>query len=126
MPSGARGTGTTGGASGSPRTAASRRARAAGVGASNSALKGTSTPKAARTRDASRVASSEWPPRSKKSDCGLTPSTPSTSAHSPASSSSAAERGGAAASPPAVSGAGRARRSSLPVAVKGRASRRTN
>ncbi len=62
--------GTSGGAgalrAGPPgRLDRARRARPR-VGASNSARSGSSTPKASRTRETTRVASSEWPPSSKK------------------------------------------------------------
>ena len=71
----------------------SRAASPAGVGASNSARTPTSTPSTARTRRTSRTASSECPPRSKKSSSGPTRSTPSTSANTPHRISSATVAG---------------------------------
>ena len=47
----------------------------------------------ARTREATRVARSEWPPRSKKRSSAPTRSTPSTSAQIPASAPSISVRG---------------------------------
>ncbi|GMU11140.1 hypothetical protein ASNO1_73940 [Corallococcus caeni] len=64
-----RDTGTTGGGPakrGSFVEAAMRAARSATVGDSNNACRGRSTWYAVRNRDVSRVASSEWPPSSKK------------------------------------------------------------
>ena len=49
------------------------------VGASKRRRSGSSTPKAARARDTSWVARSEWPPSSKKLSSAPTRSTPSTS-----------------------------------------------
>ena len=60
------------------------RARACTVGASNSVRSGSSTSNADRTCDISRVASSEWPPRAKKSSSTPTSSMPSTCVHSAA------------------------------------------
>ena len=71
----------------------SRAASPAGVGASNTARTPTSAPSTARTRDTSRTASSECPPRAKKSSSGPTRSTPSTAANNPHSSSSATVAG---------------------------------
>ena len=63
----------------------------------------------------SRIASSEWPPRSKKSSSTPTRATPSTSANSPHRISSRGVRGPAArAAAGRKSGAGSALRSSLP------------
>ena len=82
-----------------PRSRAARRsihrpASSATVGASNSARSGSSTPNGARTRDTTCVASSEWPPSSKKLVLAPRPApTPSTSAQIPASSSSVGVRG---------------------------------
>ncbi len=50
-------------------------ARAATVGASKITRSGSSTPRARRTRETTRVASREWPPRSKKSSPAPTRST---------------------------------------------------
>ena len=112
--------------------ASTSRARAATVRASNSLRTGISTPSARRTRDATWVARSECPPSWKKSSSTPTrPATrsPSTSAQIAARSASVALRG-AVDSPPAPaprSGAirERARRSTLPLGVSGRAGRRT-
>ena len=102
-----------------------RPASAATVGASNSARSGTSTPNACRARETTCVASSEWPPSSKKPSSTPTRSAPSTSAQIPASTSSVAVRGAAYAAPLPCSGAGSARRSTLPLAVSGRLSSTT-
>ncbi len=61
-----------------PRRASIRAARRATVGASKRARTCSSTPKAARRREITCVASSEWPPRSKKSPSSPTRSSPST------------------------------------------------
>ena len=71
-----------------PSRRRSTAARPATVGWSNSAASGTSVPNTSRTREITRVASSECPPRSKKSSSAPTRSTPSTCAQIPASSSS--------------------------------------
>ena len=80
-----------------PRAAAPPRPLAASpatVGASKSARSGSSTPNASRTRDTTCVASSEWPPRSKKSslapDRGRPPGPPT---RSPPATSSTGVRG---------------------------------
>ena len=106
------------------RAGVSRATKAASVGAANSAASGTSTPEHLRgSREASRMASSEWPPRAKKSSCRPMRSSPA-----------ARPRGRRACSPTrrpartwarapnaAPSGAGSARRSSLPLGVSGSA-----
>ncbi len=56
-----------------------RRARPRTVGASNTLISGSSTPKRSATAATSRVASSEWPPSSKKSSFAPDPATPSSS-----------------------------------------------
>ena len=79
-----------------PRRARLRRAAPparAGVGASNTARTASSAPSTDRIRLTSRTASSEWPPRAKKSSSAPTRSTPSTSANSPHSISSATVAG---------------------------------
>ncbi len=80
-----------------------------------------------RSRAATRAASSECPPRSKKSSSGPAEASSRTSAYAPATISSRASRGvrPAVAAAPAKSGAGSARRSTLPLAVSGKASRTT-
>ncbi len=96
-----------------PATAASR----SGVGASNNARTGTCSP-CSRNRSTSRTASSECPPRAKKSSSGPTTSTPSTSANAPHKISSATVPGSRPA-PLTRSGAGSAARSSFPLGVSG-------
>ncbi|OKK21742.1 hypothetical protein AMK16_00040 [Streptomyces sp. CB00455] len=80
------------------------------------------TPSALRIRETGRMASIEWPPRAKKSSSAPTRVSPSTSANSAHTISSQAVRG-ATAAVAVVCGAGRDRRSSLPLAVIGRESR---
>ena len=55
------------------RPAADASARPATVGPSNRARSGSSTPNASRSRETSWVASSEWPPSSKKLSCDADP-----------------------------------------------------
>ncbi|CAM3856210.1 hypothetical protein COSO111634_27200 [Corallococcus soli] len=96
------------------------------VGASNSARRGRSTPNRAPTRVTSCVASSEWPPRSKKSSCAPTRSTRSTSRNRDASCSWSGVRGASSSREDvAAVGAGSSRRSTFPLVVRGRASRPT-
>ncbi len=64
------------------RPSSSRSASAATVVASKSIRSGTSIAKASRSREATCVASSEWPPSSKKSSRTPTRSSPSTAAQS--------------------------------------------
>ena len=107
---------------GERRELSSQAARPATVWASNSSRSGTSRPRADRIREARRVASSEWPPSSKKLSRGPT-STPSTSDHRPHSTSSRGEPGASTARSPArqEAGSGRRRRSTLPFGVSGSA-----
>ena len=56
-----------------PSPAPSRAASSAGVGASNTWRSGSSAPVASRSRAATRAASSECPPRAKKSSCDPDP-----------------------------------------------------
>ena len=94
---------------------------------SKTARSGSSTPNTCRTREITRVASSECPPSSKKLSSAPTRSRPSTSAHTPASTSSVGVRGATyRSSAGASSGAGSALRSSLPLGVSGNASMKTN
>jgi len=74
-------------------------------------------------RDVTWVASSEWPPSSKKSSSAPTSGTRSTSCQTRATARSRSVRG-AMNSPWAVAkvGAGRALRSTLPLELSGRAS----
>src|SRR5580692_8411275 len=85
-------------------------------------LRLTFTPSRSASRATSTAASRECPPRSKKLSSTPTRSRPSTCANK---SHRARSRGLAGAPPPpaAYSGAGSARRSSLPVAVSGSVSR---
>lgn len=96
-------------------------ARVSAVGFSKTRRIGSSTPSTARTRPTSRVASSEWPPSSKKLSLTATDSRPSTSANSPHSSSSCGVLGFLASSV-ACSGAGSAFWSTFPLVVSGRVS----
>ncbi len=116
-----RGTGLTGGAL-TPAAPSITWASPAIVGWSNSAETGTSVPNTSRTRDTSWVASSEWPPSSKKLTCAAGRSTPRTCVQIPASSSCAGPEGGTYwPSAPAwsPSGRGSAALSSLPLRVSG-------
>ena len=99
-------------------------ASAATVGASNRvAQRQLDARSASRTRDTTRVASSEWPPRSKKSsvapDAGRSPAPRPGSP--PGAPRPACRRRLAAPPTAASSGAGRARRSTLPFGVSGSA-----
>ncbi len=97
----------------------SRTASAAGVGLSKSVRRGSSTPRAVRTRLISRVASSEWPPRSKNESSTPTLAAPSTSENSPHSAASRGVRGARYGVTGSGAGTGRAAVSSLPFAVTG-------
>ncbi len=102
--------------------ASTRSASPARVGASNRVRSGTSAPNASRMRETTRVASSECPPTSKKLSCAPTRSSRSTSAQIPARISSAGVRGAvkpSSVAEPDAAGAGRARRSTLPLDVSG-------
>ena len=126
-----RGNARSGGAAGSPpvRADSTNRASAATVGASNSSRSATSTWKASRSREETFVASSECPPRAKKLSSLPTVSTFRTSDQIAATISSAGVRGAEKAVPvsrlAAVPMAGRARRSTLPLGLRGRASSAT-
>ncbi len=114
-------------AAGSGRAAA----RAATVGWVNSRRGEISAPRTARSREVTRMARIESPPRAKK--LSVTPMSPvspmsRTSAHTRATRRSASVRGAVRSSPaanPSGPGAGRARWSSLPLTVSGSASRGT-
>ncbi len=80
---------------------------------------------AARARATSCMATMLSPPSEKKSSSTPTRSRPSTSATSPQRVSSSGVRGRVSVTSAAKSGAGRARRSSLPLGVSGRTSRVT-
>ena len=75
------------------RASATAAARAATVVFSKSRRSGRSTANASRIRESTRVASSEWPPRTKKSSSTPTRSRPSVSAQIAATVSSAGSRG---------------------------------
>jgi len=103
-----------------------RAARSDSTGASNRSRSGISMPKAPRRRDITRVASSEWPPSSKKWSAAPTRSPgerPSSSVQMPARTSSTGVRGATQPSGPSAesghSGAGRASLSTAPAAVRG-------
>ena len=85
----------------------------------------SSTPKAARTRLTSRVASSECPPSSKKLSSTPTRASASTSAKMSQSDLLLGRPRAHGSSRPAGRGAGRAWRSSLPLGVSGSASSTT-
>ena len=85
-----------------------------------------STSSVARIRLISRVASSEWPPSSKKLSSMPTRSSPSTSANSAHRISSCGVRGARAVPPASDPGAGSARRSSLPFGGQRQPSSTTN
>lgn len=100
---------------------ATEAASPATVGVSKTARIGSSTPSTARMRLISLVASREWPPKKKKLSSMLSQERPSTSpkrAHRSRSRWFLGDRPDTTAS---SRGAGRARRSSLPLAVNGRA-----
>ncbi len=104
-------------------------ARPARVGASNRARNGSSTPSTSRTRETTWVASSEWPPSSKKLSPGAMAGagTLSNADQTPASSSSAGLRSlDRSASCRSATGGGNARRSTLPFGVRGRAGSSTS
>ncbi|GLV72890.1 hypothetical protein Shyhy02_08930 [Streptomyces hygroscopicus subsp. hygroscopicus] len=95
----------------------------------NSARGETSVPKAVRSRDATRMARIESPPRAKKLSVAPASSTWRISAHTRATVRSASVRGAirsALAAKPSGPGAGSAARSSLPLAVSGSAASGTN
>jgi hypothetical protein len=97
------------------------------VAASNRARSGTSTWSVSRSRERTRVASSECPPSSKKLSSRPTRSAFRTSDQIPAIISSSGVRGAEKAAPPAAApGMGSARRSTLPLGLSGRASSGTS
>ena len=114
----------------SARTAAAvpaARARAATVRCSNT-CRGVSSSPARRARETIWMERMESPPAVKKSSRMPTRSTPSTSAHTRARAASAGVRGASYSVSPAAapaSAAGRARRSTLPLPVRGMASSST-
>ncbi len=124
-----RGTGSMGCAGPSSGAAALARSTASARSASRGASKRSRTarwaPRPVRTRLMTRVASSEWPPSAKKSSSAPTRSTPSTSAQTAASAVCVPGAGATYAADSDHTGVGRARRSSLPLAVAGSASRAT-
>ncbi|CAM4039326.1 hypothetical protein COSO111634_31790 [Corallococcus soli] len=99
---------------------------ASSVRASKRSWSRGSTANVARMRDSSCVASRECPPRSKKSSSAPVSFVPSSSFHSVASRASVSVRGWTKpSSAPWTSGAGSARRSTLPLRVTGSDARRT-
>ena len=102
-------------------------ARPSSVGVSNRARSGTSIPRTWRSRETTCIARREWPPSSKKPSSAPTRSTRRTSAQTSASISCTAVAG-ARYSPLADlrSGAGSARRSTLPCGVSGISSSTTS
>ncbi len=97
------------------------------MGAWKSVRMATSAPSRARIRDATLVASSEWPPRSKKLSSMPTAGSPRTSAKISQSATSRGLRPGSCPETAADgSGAGRALRSTFPLGVRGSASRVRN
>ena len=108
--------------------AAIRRASRTMVGASNRARSGSSTPKLRRAPGRPASASSEWPPRSKKSSCDPSPldaagPPPRSRRAAPRRRARRRDRLGPLARP--AQAPARARRSSLPLGVSGRAGRTT-
>ena len=113
-------------AAAAPCRRATSAASAASVGCSNTWRSGSSTPKLSRTRATSRPASSEWPPRRKKSSRAPTRSTSSRPDQRPARRRSTSVAGGSkAASRLPHRGSGRALRSTLPLGVRGKAASAT-
>src|SRR6185369_11817250 len=109
-----------------PRSRSTSAANAATVGLSKRTRSGSSTENAWSTREVTWAATSEWPPRAKKSSSTPTRCRSSTSSQIPASTSSTGLRGATYAPPsPRSTGAGRAARSTLPLAVSGSRSRST-
>src|SRR4029077_20195578 len=103
-------------------------ASAATVGRSNRLRSSRSTPAWARSWETSRAAMSELPPRSKKLSNTPKSTRPTTPRNAASTISSVGVRGATAparGAAPSV-GAGRALRSSLPFAVRGKVSRSTN
>ncbi|GLY50355.1 hypothetical protein Lesp01_40110 [Lentzea sp. NBRC 102530] len=97
------------------------------VGWRNNARGDISTSKAARSREITRMLRIESPPSAKKSSRTPMPGTPSTSDQMAATSRSVSVRGATCSvRASAKSGAGRARRSTLPLAFNGMASSSTN
>ncbi|BBY37475.1 hypothetical protein MMAN_16090 [Mycobacterium mantenii] len=110
---------TNGAHSRAPACAPIHSANPATVYASNNARIGTSTPSSALSRAISRVADKECPPRSKNDSSMPTRATPSTSPNSAANTRSRSSRGARYAAALTNSGAGKPRRSSLPLTVSG-------
>ncbi len=125
-----RGTGTSGGRAkpgAGCRAASTCRASAPSVGVAKNSRRESSAPRAERMRETTWVASSEWPPRSKKLSSAPTRGTPSNRAQMSASSVSVGVRGAAPLAPEdGAPGAGSALRSTLPFAVSGRAGSTTS
>ncbi len=120
-----RGTGASGGSVRpcvSLRAASTCRASSPSVGAEKSSRTAKSVPKTARMRETTWVASSEWPPSSKKLSSTPTRETPSTWAQISASNTSVGVRGATCFTVTvAESGEGSAALSILPLGLTGRA-----
>ncbi|CAA9291275.1 MAG: hypothetical protein AVDCRST_MAG41-4382, partial [uncultured Corynebacteriales bacterium] len=119
-------TGISGAAGAAPADSRSARyaATAATVGPAKKSRSGSRTPCAARTSAVNFVASSEWPPRAKKSSSAPTCGTPSRSPHSRATDRSRSVRGStkpARGCGPATARSGSAARSTVPSGVSGSA-----
>ena len=95
------------------------------VACSKTSRMDSSAPRSDRTRLTSRATSRECPPRSKKSSSAPTSGTPRTAAKRSATRRSPPSAGGRPEPSGLRSGAGRALRSILPLAVSGRVSRTT-
>ncbi len=108
-----------------PASTCTRAARDSTVDASNSARTGTWVSRAAPRRDTTCVATSELPPRAKKSSSSPTRSRSRTSANTPATISCVGVVGARNVFV-SNSGSGSAFRSSLPEALSGNASSATN
>ncbi|MNS64130.1 hypothetical protein D3C72_972470 [compost metagenome] len=121
QPSGIALSGTTGAGRGEAPASSVARAKSAKRGFWNSVR--TCAPKPCRrSRSSSCMASSEWPPSSKKLSLRPTRGAPSTSAHTAAIASSAAPCGASQVSAAAANtGSGSAARSTLPLAFNGSA-----
>ncbi len=102
-----------------------RTASSATVGASNRSRMASSVSSAVRALLISRVASSEWPPSSKKLSSTPILGTPRTSENSSHSTRSCRVRGSRPPAAEVISGLGNARTSSLPLTVSGNESTAT-
>ncbi|RPK31883.1 hypothetical protein EES39_39920 [Streptomyces sp. ADI92-24] len=120
-----RSSGIRAGRGSSPLPAVTHSERASTVGLRNRSFTPSWTPNARRMRLISRVPSTEWPPRWKKWSSMVTDGSPRTAAKRPQSTSSCGVRGARPLVAWATWGAGRARRSTLPLVVRGISTRTT-